>query len=74
MSTLQNLLPMLQVVLIRLVKQLSWAPTLDNSQMLYKAYEYYLQHRQEILKSEDLSANRQAMKRLGVIRLLKLIS
>jgi nucleoside-diphosphate-sugar epimerase len=53
---------------------LGWAPTLDNGQMLYKAYEYYLAHRQEILQSTELSANRQAVKKLGVLRLLKLIS
>jgi nucleoside-diphosphate-sugar epimerase len=58
----------------KIKQQLGWAPTLDNSQMLYRAYEYYLTHRQEILKSDDLSANRQAINRLGVIGLLKLIS
>lgn len=58
----------------KIKSQLGWSPTLDNSQMLCKAYEYYLTHRQEILKSDDLSANRQAIKKLGVIGLLKLIS
>ena len=53
---------------------LDWSPTLDNRQMLYKAYEYYLVHRDEILQSTDLSGNRQAVRKLGVIRLLKLIS
>jgi hypothetical protein len=42
--------------------------------IFYKAYVYYLTHRQEILKSDDLSANRQAIKKLDVITLLKLIS
>ena len=53
---------------------LGWAPTLDNSQMLYKAYEYYLAHRREISTSVDLSANRGAIRRQGVIGLLRLIS
>jgi nucleoside-diphosphate-sugar epimerase len=53
---------------------LGWAPTLDNGQMLYKAYEYYLAHRLEILSSPELSGNRQTVKKLGVLRLLKLIS
>jgi UDP-glucose 4-epimerase len=53
---------------------LGWAPTLDNGQMLYKAYEYYLAHRHEILQTTDVSGNRQPVKKLGVLRLLKLIS
>jgi nucleoside-diphosphate-sugar epimerase len=53
---------------------LGWSPTLDNGQMLYKAYEYYVRHRQEILRSSDLSGNRQAVKKMGILRLLKLIS
>jgi nucleoside-diphosphate-sugar epimerase len=58
----------------KIKRQLGWTPTLNNSQMLYKAYEYYLTHRREILQGDDLSPNRQAIKKLGVIRLLRLIS
>lgn len=58
----------------KIKSQLGWSPTLNNSQMLYKAYEYYLTHRQEILNSNDLSPNRQVIRNLGVIGLLKLIS
>ena len=53
---------------------LDWSPTLDNGQMLYKAYDYYLAHRQEILQSTELSGNRQTVRKLGVLRLLKMIS
>ena len=58
----------------KIKSELAWSPTLDNSQMLYTAYQYYLAHRQEILQSDNLSANRQAIKKLGIIRLLKIIS
>jgi nucleoside-diphosphate-sugar epimerase len=53
---------------------LGWMPTLNNGQMLYKAYEYYLAHRLEILSGPELSGNRQTLKKLGVLRLLKMIS
>jgi len=58
----------------KIKRALGWVPTLDNGQMLYKAYEYYLAHRLEILSSPELSGNRQPVKKLGVLRLLKLIS
>jgi UDP-glucose 4-epimerase len=53
---------------------LGWSPTLDNSQMLYKAYEYYLSHWLEILTSAGHSANGGMIRNLGVVGLLKLIS
>ena len=59
---------------VKIKEELSWPPTLHNRQMLCKAYEHYLAHRQEILNRTRLSANRQAIKTLGVIALLKLIS
>lgn len=58
----------------KIKSDLNWTPTLDNAQMLCKAYEHYLTHRQQILASGNLSANQQAIKNLGVIGLLKLIS
>lgn len=58
----------------KIKRTLAWSPTLDNSQMLCKAYEYYSAHRNEIKSQRNLSANRQPITNLGVIGLLKLIS
>jgi hypothetical protein len=41
--------------------------------MLYKAYEYYRQHREDIKNRSGVSAHKQAAK-MGVIRLLKWLS
>jgi nucleoside-diphosphate-sugar epimerase len=52
---------------------LGWRPTLTNEEMLWKAYEYYAAHRDEILRRRDVSAHKQAAK-MGAIALLKRIS
>jgi len=53
--------------------KLGWRPTLTNEEILYKAYEYYHEHRQEIENRENVSAHKQSAK-MGVIRLLKWLS
>ena len=53
--------------------QLGWHPTLTNQEILYKSYEYYHGHRDEILSRKGVSAHRQVAK-MGVIRVLKLFS
>jgi len=53
--------------------KLNWRPTLTNSEMLWRAYDYYRQNRREIEARADVSAHRQAAK-MGVIRLLKWMS
>jgi nucleoside-diphosphate-sugar epimerase len=56
------------------IKQaLHWEPTLNNSEMLVRAYQYYSSHRAEIEKRSDVSAHSKASA-MGVIRLLKWIS
>ena len=52
---------------------LAWKPTLKNSEMLVRAYEYYTAHRKEIEKRSDVSAHSKPAS-MGVIRLLKWIS
>ncbi len=54
-------------------RELGWAPTLKNEDMLWKAYEYYHAHRSEIETRTGVSAHKQAAK-MGVIRLLKMLS
>jgi UDP-glucose 4-epimerase len=54
--------------------ELGWAPTLNNSQMLLTAFEHYRVHRAEILANADLSANRSAITKLGIIGLVKALS
>jgi UDP-glucose 4-epimerase len=58
----------------KIKRELSWAPTLNNSQMLLAAFEHYRAHRAEILANSDLSANRSAITKLGIIGLVKALS
>jgi UDP-glucose 4-epimerase len=57
----------------RIKQVLSWAPTLTNEEMLYRAYAYYHENRAAIAKRTGVSAHRKAA-RMGVIRLLKWLS
>lgn len=57
----------------RIKQSLHWQPTLRNSEMLVRAYEYYSAHRAEIEKRSDVSAHSKGAS-MGVIRLLKWIS
>jgi nucleoside-diphosphate-sugar epimerase len=52
---------------------LGWTPTLTNAEMLWRAFEYYRDHRQEIESRTDVSAHKRPA-RMGAIRLLKWIS
>jgi nucleoside-diphosphate-sugar epimerase len=54
-------------------RELGWAPTLTNGEMLLKAFEYYRDHKTEIDARQGASAHRSAAK-MGVIRLLKWMS
>jgi UDP-glucose 4-epimerase len=58
----------------KIKRELGWAPTLNNSQMLLKAFDHYRAHREEILANSDLSANRSAITKLGLIGLVKTFS
>src|SRR5262249_17240326 len=55
-------------------KEMGWSPKLTNNEMLFKAYERFEAHREQILNSSDVSANRQIIKRVGILRLVKLFS
>jgi len=57
----------------KIKRMLSWHPTLRNEEMLWKAYEYFATHREELKHRENASAHRQPAK-MGIIRLLKWIS
>jgi nucleoside-diphosphate-sugar epimerase len=51
-------------------KELGWQPTLNNSEMLYRAYDYYIKHQNEIKSG---GTNNQKAK-MGIIRVLKWLS
>jgi UDP-glucose 4-epimerase len=53
--------------------RLGWRPTLTNEQMLWRAYQYYYENRNEIQSRRDVSDHRRAAN-MGVIRLLKWVS
>ncbi|OIO55532.1 NAD-dependent epimerase [Candidatus Peregrinibacteria bacterium CG1_02_54_53] len=57
----------------KIKRMLSWQPTLRNEEMLWKAYEYFAQHREELKHRSNASAHRQPAK-MGIIRLLKWLS
>ncbi len=57
----------------KLKRDLGWAPTKTNSQMLCEAYKYYVDHRQELLQGTTLSPHRRPAG-AGIINLLRLIS
>lgn len=57
----------------RIKAELHWQPTLNNTEMLWKAYQYYTAHRDEIASRSSASAHRMPAK-MGIIRLLKWIS
>lgn len=57
----------------KIKRMLLWQPTLKNEEMLWKAYEYFATHREELRHREHASAHRQPAK-MGVIRLLKWLS
>ena len=57
----------------RIKRELGCRPTLTNEQMLSRAYQYYLQNRDDIQRRKDVSAHRQPA-RMGIIRLLKWVS
>jgi len=54
----------------RIKQRLGWRPTMNNEEMLWRAYQYYSQNRSEIQGRQNVSAHRKAAK-MGVIRLLK---
>lgn len=57
----------------RIKQALGWTPTLDNGEMLLKAYSYYRRHKAEIYSRGAASAHRKPAD-MGVIRLLKWMS
>jgi nucleoside-diphosphate-sugar epimerase len=54
-------------------KALDWSPTLRNSEMLVRAYQYYAAHRSEIESRTDVSAHSKGAS-MGAIRILKWMS
>lgn len=57
----------------RVRSTLDWRPTLTNEEMLWKAYKFYQDHKDQLAARPGLSAHRQPA-RMGIIRLLKAIS
>ncbi len=57
----------------RIRQQLGWKPTLTNSEMLTRAYRYYVERRDEIHARENVSAHSKPAA-MGLIRMLKWFS
>lgn len=54
----------------RIKDRLGWKPTVTNEEMLFLAYNYYHENREEIKNRQKASAHKQAA-RMGIIKLLK---
>jgi nucleoside-diphosphate-sugar epimerase len=50
--------------------ELEWKPRFSNEDMFVDSYEWYLKHREEILKSKDGSHHRSAVKQ-GILKLVQ---
>ena len=57
----------------RIRRELGWAPTLTNEEMMLRAFSYYSENRKAIHARTDVSAHSKAAP-MGVIRLLKWMS
>ena len=57
----------------RIRRELGWAPTLTNEEMMLRAFSYYSENRKAIHARTDVSAHSKAAP-LGIIRLLKWLS
>jgi UDP-glucose 4-epimerase len=57
----------------KIKEKLMWKPTLTNEEMLYKAYEYFHNKREEITMRSNVSAHKQIAK-MGIIKVLKWLS
>jgi UDP-glucose 4-epimerase len=57
----------------RISAELGWQPTLTNTEMMVRAFDYYHQNKKAIHERTDVSAHSKAAP-MGVIRLLKWIS
>jgi UDP-glucose 4-epimerase len=57
----------------RVRQALRWRPSVNNGEMLAKAYRYYAEHRDEILARNNVSAHSRAAE-MGILRLLKWMS
>jgi nucleoside-diphosphate-sugar epimerase len=57
----------------RIKAELGWQPTLNNSEMLLRAYQYFRQHREEIVQRRHASSHRRPAQ-MGIIRLVKWLS
>jgi hypothetical protein len=52
--------------------QLGWEPKYGNDEMIAESYDWYLEHRDEVLRRRDSSHHRSPVK-LGVLKLLELL-
>jgi len=57
----------------KIKRELGWRPTTTNQEMLYEAYRYWHDRREEIEGRTEVSAHRRGV-RGGALRLLKLVS
>ncbi|MCR4409649.1 MAG: NAD(P)-dependent oxidoreductase [Candidatus Saccharicenans sp.] len=58
---------------LRIKRELGWQPTKSNEEMLFEAYQFYKDHKDEIKQRHKASAHRKAAS-MGVIKLIKWLS
>jgi UDP-glucose 4-epimerase len=57
----------------KIKEKLGWRPTLTNAEMLWKSYEYYRAHKEEIHNAPE-EIKRTRIPKMGIIRVLKWLS
>lgn len=57
----------------KIKEKLKWSPTLTNEEMLFKAYNYYKENKEEIKRRKGCSAHKKPAK-MGIIKILELVS
>lgn len=56
----------------RIQSELGWTPRWSNEEMFVESYEWYLAHREEVLRTTGASHHRSAVKQ-GVLRLVRVV-
>lgn len=52
------------------VRELQWQPRYSNDEMIVESYDWYVQHRQEVLRGKEASAHRSKL-REGALKLVR---
>jgi UDP-glucose 4-epimerase len=58
----------------KIKSSLSWQPTKSNEEMLFEAYQYYKEHKDDISNPPDDTSPHQHKAKMGIIKIIKYLS